>query len=112
MQSLRSRLWMLIALLTIAGAAASGLMIGLFYQSASAQAGEAEAQIARACDSIASTYRFYSTNWQGPSTPLHDAALAGQGVVDIPGIPDIHHRIPVIPAVGTALCKSRARTMA
>jgi signal transduction histidine kinase len=75
MQSLRSRLWVLIALLTIAGAGAGGLMIGLFYQSASAQAGEAEAQIARACDSIASTYRFYSTDWQGPSTSLQDAAL-------------------------------------
>jgi signal transduction histidine kinase len=75
MQSLRSRLWALITLLTVAGAAAGGLMIGLFYQSASAQAGEAEAQIARACDSIASTYRFYTTSWQGPSTSLHDAAL-------------------------------------
>jgi signal transduction histidine kinase len=75
MQSLRSRLWVLIALLTIAGVAAGGLMIGLFYQSASAQAGESEAQIARACDSIVSTYRFYSTDWQGHSTSLHDAAL-------------------------------------
>jgi hypothetical protein len=75
MQSLRSRLWSLIVLLTVAGVAASGLMIGLFYQSASAQAAEAEAQIARACDSIASTYRFYSTSWQGPSTSLHDDAL-------------------------------------
>jgi signal transduction histidine kinase len=93
MQSLRSRLWVLIALLTIAGAAAGGLMIGLFYQSASAQAGEAEAQTARACDAIAATYRFYSTNWQGPTTSLHDAALRTSlttvvqaGLRDRPGI--------------------------
>ena len=75
MQSLRSRLMVLIALLGIASLATSALMIGLFYQSASAQAGQAEAQIARACDSIAATYRFYSTQWQGPSTSLQDRAL-------------------------------------
>jgi len=51
------------------------LMVGLFYQSASAQAGEAEAQIARACDSIATAYRFYSTEWSGPATSLQDTAL-------------------------------------
>jgi len=65
----------LIALLGVTGLATSALMIGLFYQSASAQAGEAEAQIARACDSIASTYRLYSTPWHGPATPLEDATL-------------------------------------
>jgi signal transduction histidine kinase len=75
MQSLRSRLIVLIALLGVAGLAAGALMIGLFYQSASAQAGEAEAQIARACDSIAATYRFYTTQWSGPSTSLQDAGL-------------------------------------
>src|ERR1700674_855162 len=75
MQSLRSRLMVLIALLAIAGIATGTLMVGLFYQSASAQAGEAEAQSARACDSIASTYRFYSAQWQGPSTSLQDPQL-------------------------------------
>ena len=75
MQSLRSRLIVLIALLAIAGIATGTLMVGLFYQSASAQAGEAEAQSARACDSIASTYRFYSAQWQGPSTSLQDPQL-------------------------------------
>jgi signal transduction histidine kinase len=75
MQSLRSRLIALIALLGSAGLATGALMIGLFYQSASAQAGQAEAQIARACDSIAATYRFYSTQWQGPSTSLQDLGL-------------------------------------
>ena len=75
MQSLRSRLIVLIALLGCAGLATGALMIGLFYQSASAQAGQAEAQIARACDSIAATYRFYSAQWPGPSTSLQDSAL-------------------------------------
>ena len=75
MQSLRSRLIALVALLGCAGLATGALMIGLFYQSASAQAGQAEAQIARACDSIAATYRFYSAQWQGPSTSLEDAGL-------------------------------------
>jgi len=72
MQSLRSRLIVLIALLAGAGFGAGALMIGLFYQSASAQAGEAEARIARACDAIAATYRVYSAQWPGPSTSLRD----------------------------------------
>ena len=75
MQSLRSRLIALIALLGIAAIATGGLMVGLFYQSASAQAGQAEAQIARACDSIAAAYRFYSAQWAGPATSLEDADL-------------------------------------
>jgi len=75
MQSLRARLIVLVALLCIAGAAASGLMIALFFQSASAQAAQAQAEIARACDSIASTYRFYTTSWQGPKTSLQDTTL-------------------------------------
>jgi signal transduction histidine kinase len=65
----------LIVLLGVAASAAGSLMVGLFYQSASAQAGEAEAQIARACDSIASAYRFYTTQWSGPSSSLQDAEL-------------------------------------
>jgi len=75
MQSLRSRLIALIVLLCVAASAAGALMVGLFYQSASAQAGEAAAQIARACDSIASAYRFYTTQWSGPSTSLQDTDL-------------------------------------
>jgi len=75
LQSLRSRLIVLILLLSVAASAAGALMVGLFYQSASAQAGEAEAQIARACDSIASAYRFYTTQWSGPSTSLEDTDL-------------------------------------
>jgi signal transduction histidine kinase len=75
MQSLRTRLIVLIILLGVAASAAGSLMVGLFYQSASAQAGQAEAQIARACDSIESAYRFYSTQWSGPATSLQDTEL-------------------------------------
>lgn len=50
-------------------------MIGLFYQSASAQAGEAQAQIARACESIASAYRFSSGRWEGPLTSFAGGAV-------------------------------------
>ena len=75
MQSLRSRLVVLVVLFGIAALATGSLMVGLFYQSASAQAGQAEAQIAQACDSIAANYRFSATQWAGPSTSLHDAAL-------------------------------------
>ena len=74
MQSLRARLMVLIVLLSGAGIAAGALMLGLFYQSATAQAGEAEAQIARACDAIAAAYRFYGTDWAGPAT-LEDTAV-------------------------------------
>ena len=84
MQSLRSRLIALIALLGIAAIATGGLMVGLFYQSASAQAGQAEAQIARACDSIAAAYRFYSalshaacwTSSSAEERQRHERALA------------------------------------
>jgi hypothetical protein len=64
-----------IVLLCVAASAAGALMVGLFYQSASAQAGEAEARIARACDSIAASYRLYSTPWSGPSHALQDTDL-------------------------------------
>ena len=44
--------------------------------------------------------------------PASSTTMAGQGVQDTQGIQAIHHRMPVIPAAPTALCKSRARTMA
>jgi hypothetical protein len=50
------------------------LMVGLFKQSATARAGQAEAEIARACDAIASAYRFFAIDWQGPSK---DSGAAG-----------------------------------
>jgi len=50
-------------------------MVGLFRQSASAQAGRAEAEISRACDAIAGDYRFYSNGWSGPAVELSNPDL-------------------------------------
>jgi signal transduction histidine kinase len=66
LRSLRGRLVILLLLLIAAAIAAGALMVGLFRQSATARAGQAEAQIGRACDAIAGAYRFYSAGWQGP----------------------------------------------
>ncbi|HZZ61532.1 MAG TPA: HAMP domain-containing sensor histidine kinase [Roseiarcus sp.] len=65
-RSLRGRLIVLVLLLSAAALAAGALMIGLFRQSATAQADEAEAQIGRACDAIGGAYRFFSAARQGP----------------------------------------------
>jgi signal transduction histidine kinase len=67
-RSLRSRLVALLLLLIIAAAAAGALMFGLFRQSAAAQVGQAQSDIARSCEAIASAYRFFTTNWEGPSS--------------------------------------------
>jgi signal transduction histidine kinase len=50
-------------------------MIGLFRQSATAQAGQGEAEIGRACDAIIGAYRFYSAGWRGPAPGAVDEAL-------------------------------------
>jgi signal transduction histidine kinase len=71
-RSLHGRLVVLLVLLLAAAVAAGALMVGLFRQSATAQVGQADAQIARACDAIVGTYRFYSTGWRGPVTSLED----------------------------------------
>jgi hypothetical protein len=54
---------------------ASVLMVGLFRQSATAQIGQAAAQIGRACDAIAEAYRFYSSGWHGTTAALDDQAF-------------------------------------
>ena len=74
-RSLRGRLIVLLVLLVAAAIAAGALMIGLFRQSATARAGQSEAEIGRACDAIAGAYRFYSAGWKGPAPGLDDAAL-------------------------------------
>jgi signal transduction histidine kinase/type II secretory pathway pseudopilin PulG len=66
-RSLRGRLVTLLLLLIVAAAAAAALMFGLFRQSAAAQAGQAEAEIGRACEAIQSAYHSLSSNWRGPS---------------------------------------------
>jgi signal transduction histidine kinase len=65
-RSLRGRFIVLLALLTAAAISAGAVMYGLFLQSATAQAGQAQAEISRACDEIGSAYRFSTAGWSGP----------------------------------------------
>jgi hypothetical protein len=74
-RSLRGRLIVLLVLLAAAAIATGLLMVGLFHQSATAQAGQADAEIGRACDAIAGTYRFYSAEWRGPASGAADEAV-------------------------------------
>lgn len=74
LRSLHGRLILLLVLLLTAAIAAGALMVSLFRQSASAQVGQADAQIGRACDAIAGAYRFYGTGWRGPVS-LEDPVL-------------------------------------
>src|SRR5439155_14676982 len=74
-RSLRGRLVVLLALLAAAALAAGMLMVGLFRQSATAQAGQAEAEIGRACDAVAGAYRFYSAAWSEPDPGAADKAI-------------------------------------
>lgn len=74
-RSLRGRLVILLLLLFAAAVAAGILMIDLFRQSATARAGQAQAEIGRACDAVAAAYRFYSAGWQGSSAGLGDEDL-------------------------------------
>jgi signal transduction histidine kinase len=75
-RSLRGRLMVLLVLLLAAAIAAGILMFDLFRQSTTAQAGQAAAEIGRACDAIAAAYSFYSAGWQGPAAELGDEALS------------------------------------
>jgi signal transduction histidine kinase len=63
----------LLVLLVAAAIAAGILMVDLFRQSATAQAGRAEAEIGRGCDAIARAYRFYIAGWQGPAPQLDES---------------------------------------
>jgi len=72
-RSLRGRLIVLLVLLVAAAIAAGALMIGLFRQSATARAGQAEAEIGRACDAIGGAYRLHGNGRQGP--PAEAGAL-------------------------------------
>ena len=74
-RSLRGRLIVLLILLSAAATTAGALMVGLYRQSATAQAGQAEAQIGRACDAVASAYRSYSAAWGEPRSGSDDEAL-------------------------------------
>jgi signal transduction histidine kinase len=74
-RSLRGRLIVLLVLLAAAAIATGLLMVGLFHQSATAQAGQAEAEIGRACDAIGATYRFYGAGWSGPASGAANDAI-------------------------------------
>jgi hypothetical protein len=74
-RSLRSRLITLLVLLIAAAIAAGALMVGLFRQSATAQAGQAEAGIARACEAIQGAFQFFSADWHGSPQDFKDDTL-------------------------------------
>jgi signal transduction histidine kinase len=76
LRSLRGRLIVLLLLLSAAALAAGVLMVGLFRQSATARAGQAEAEIGRACDAIAAAYRAISVGREG-ATGSGEEALPG-----------------------------------
>lgn len=89
--SLRSRL---IALLLMLGGMAVGvgwLMILLLRQSESAQLGQATVEAEQACQVIASSYRFYSNGWSGPTAGLADPALR-QGLTGVASVALLRYR--------------------
>src|SRR5579863_8289314 len=91
-RSLRGRLVGLLVLLIAAAIASGALMVGLFRQSATARAGQAEAEIGRACDAIVGAYRFYSNRGQARAGLNNDAlrhdltAVVQTALRDRPGI--------------------------
>jgi signal transduction histidine kinase len=88
-RSLRGRLIVLLLLLVAAAIGAGMLMVGLFRQSATAQAGQAEAEIGRACDAIAGAYRFYTAGSQEPPSGSSDESLRrGLGAVVLTALRD------------------------
>src|SRR5438132_554013 len=91
-RSLRGRLAVLLVLLIAAAIAAGLLMVGLFRQSATAQIGQADAEIGRACDAIAVAYRSYSAGWHALEMTLDDtyrtrlAAIVQAALSHRPGV--------------------------
>jgi len=92
LRSLRGRLIILLLLLSAAALAAGTLMVDLFRQSATARAGQAEAEIGRACDAIAAAYRSASLGREGATGSGEEAIHGDLGAVvesalrDRPGI--------------------------
>ena len=88
-RSLRGRLIVLLLLLIAAAVGSGMLMVGLFRQSATAQAGQAEAEIGRACDAIAGSYRFYTAGRQEPPSGSSGEGLRpGLGAVVLTALRD------------------------
>ena len=94
MRSLRSRLWVLWGLTLTASLAVGLLLVQLYRASTTAQVGQAEAVVQRACDLLRGQYAFYVTGWNGADAsqtdarfrrdlvPVIDAALAQQAGVE------------------------------
>ncbi len=74
-RSLRSRLLLLWALSLAACLAVGALLVQISARSTTAQVGQAEAVVARACGLIGERYGFYVIGWRGPVPPLDDAGL-------------------------------------
>jgi signal transduction histidine kinase len=77
MRSLRVRLLVLWLLSLLACAAVGVLLVQLYRQSSTAQTGQAEAVIARACDLVRDRYAFYTAGWRGPAPSLSDTEFRG-----------------------------------
>ncbi len=75
LRSLRGRLVVLLLLLIAAAIATGVLMVDLFRQSATAQVGEADAEIGRACEAVAESYRFYGAGWQRLAPAFDDQSF-------------------------------------
>jgi signal transduction histidine kinase len=82
-------------MLVVSTLAAGALMVALFDQSTAARAGQAQAELGRACDGISAEYRFFASGWAGPSgdpaademlkaslTAVVDTALRGRAGVE------------------------------
>src|SRR5260370_8408132 len=97
LRSLRGRLVVLLLLLIAAAIATGVLMVDLFRQSATAQVGEADAEIGRACEAVAESYRFYGAGWQRLAPAFHDPPfprrLTTAGPPPLPNPPPAHARI-------------------
>jgi signal transduction histidine kinase len=74
-RSLKGRLILLWIMVVAASLTAGLLMVAIFRQSTAAQAGRAEAVVARSCDAIGRNYQFYMTNWRGPAPRLEGPEL-------------------------------------
>ncbi len=72
MHSLRSRLAVLWVLSLVASLTVGGLLWSLYRQSATAQAGRAEAVVTRACELVVDRWRFYAAGWGGPAPGRQD----------------------------------------
>ncbi|WP_287787347.1 PAS domain-containing sensor histidine kinase [Acidiphilium sp.] len=90
MRSLRARLALLWSISLIAAIIAGGLIIGLFHQSATASLARDRQVAARACDSIARAYGFYSAGLgSAPQDEVFRKGLIGVAAFGLRPFPDV-----------------------